>query len=82
MVYRMNNQNNGIFNQNVLDTMAIISFLVGIANYHENISQSDVQDLLQNALRDLHSHLEKQDEKIDEILTILKKCGVPDYEQV
>ena len=82
MVYRMNNQNNGIFNQNVLDTMAIISFLVGIANYQENISQSDVQDLLQNALRDLHSHLEKQDEKIDEILTILKKCGVPDYEQV
>lgn len=82
MVYRMNNQNNGIFNQNVLDTMAIISFLVGIANYQENISQSDVQDLLQNALRDLHSHLEKQDEKIDEILTILKKCGVTDYEQV
>lgn len=71
----MNNENDGLFNQNVLDAIAAISFVLGVANYQENISQSDVQDLVQNALRDLHNHLEQQDKKIDEILRILKQNG-------
>ena len=71
----MNNENGGLFNQNVLDAIAAISFLIGVANYQENISQSDVQDLVQNALRDLHNHLEQQDKKIDGILEILKQNG-------
>lgn len=71
----MNNENGGLFNQNVLDAIAAISFVIGVANYQENISQSDVQDLVQNALRDVHNHLEQQDKKIDEILDILKRNG-------
>lgn len=73
----MNNENCGLFNQNVLDAIAAISFVLGVANYQENISQSDVQNLVQNALRDVHNHLERQDKKIDEILEIIKqKWGV------
>lgn len=71
----MNNENGGLFNQNVLDAITAISFVIGVANYQENISQSDVQDLVQNALRDVHNHLEQQDKKIDEILDILKRNG-------
>ena len=71
----MNNEKCGLFNKNVLDAIAAISFLIGVANYQENISQSDVQDLVQNALRDVHNHLEQQDKKIDEILEILKQSG-------
>lgn len=71
----MNNENGGLFNQNVLDAIAAIGFVIGVANYQENISQSDVQDLVQNALQDLHNHLERQDKKIDEILEILKRDG-------
>lgn len=71
----MNNENGGLLNQNVLDAIAAISFVIGVANYQENVSQSDVQDLVQNALRDLHNHLEQQDKKIDEILDILKRNG-------
>lgn len=71
----MNNENSGLFNKNVLDAIAAISFVIGVANYQENISQSDVQDLVQNALRDVHNHLEQQDKKIDEILEILKQNG-------
>lgn len=71
----MNNENGGLFNKNVLDAITAISFVIGVANYQENISQSDVQDLVQNALRDVHNHLEQQDKKIDEILEILKQNG-------
>lgn len=71
----MNNENGGLFNQNVLDAITAISFVLGVANYQENISQSDVQDFVQNALRDVHNHLEQQDKKIDEILDIIKQNG-------
>ena len=71
----MNNENGGLFNQNVLDAITAISFLLGVANYQENISQSDVQNLVQNALRDVHNHLGQQDKKIDDILEILKQSG-------
>lgn len=62
----------GLFNQKTLDTMALIGFLIGLANYEENLSQSDVQGMIKGALRDVHEHLEKQDDKIDRILELLE----------
>ena len=55
---------NGWFNQRTLDAMAFIGFLIGVANYEENLSQSDVQDMIKGALRDVHEHLEEQDNKL------------------
>lgn len=57
---------------NILDAMSTISFLIGVMNLTENISQTDVQNLVQNAINDVHNHLLEQDEKIDKIL---KKLG-------
>ena len=52
--------------------MAFIGFLIGVANYEENLSQSDVQDMIKGALRDVHKHLEEQDNKIDHIIELLE----------
>jgi hypothetical protein len=63
---------NGWFNQRTLDAMAFIGFLIGVANYDENVSQSDVQNMIKYALRDVHEHLEEQDNKIDYIIELLE----------
>lgn len=57
---------------NMLDIMSVISFIIGVANYNENISQSDLQEIMKDALKDIHGHLLQQDEKINEILELLK----------
>lgn len=59
---------------NILDAMSIVSFMIGVANYEENITQSDLQGIMKQALSDIHRHLEKQDDKIDDILRILKEA--------
>ena len=67
-----------MYNQNFLDSIALISFVVGLANYDENVSQSLVQDLFDKALSDVHEHLVQQDikmkaieEKLDKLLEVL-----------
>lgn len=50
------------FNKNFIDAISLISFMVGIANYDENLSQSDKDDLMKSL-----------DEKTNEMLTRLEK---------
>lgn len=50
------------FNKDFIDAISLISFMVGIANYDENLSQSD-KDYLMKSL----------DEKTNEMLTRLEK---------
>lgn len=52
--------------------MAFIGFLIGVANYEENLTQSDVQDMIKGALQNVHEHLEEQDNKIDHIIELLE----------
>lgn len=56
-----------------------MSFLIGIANYQENLTQGDKQDLLhevdeatEQAIAKARQHLAEQDKKIDKILEMLK----------
>ena len=58
-----------------LDTISLISFMIGLMNLNENLTQGDKQDLLEtfsqkadDLLNEIHSHLQEQDEKIDRIL--------------
>ena len=62
-----NNRNNGLF-----DAMAITSFLLGMANYNENITQSTLQETAKEIISDIHNHLKEQDEKIDYIINMLE----------
>ena len=56
-----------------------MSFLIGIANYQENLTQGDKQDLLhevdeatEQAIQKVREHLTEQDKKIERILEMLK----------
>lgn len=64
----MRGSNEGI---SLLDAMALVSFLVGLANYDENIDQSSMNKTVKQAVEDIHYHLSMQDEKINEILSKL-----------
>ena len=58
-----------------LDILGILSFIIGTMNLNENLTQGDKQDLLQEfsskadlLLKEIHSHLKKQDDKLDKLL--------------
>ena len=60
-----------MYNQNLLDTWALVGFVIGLANYDENVSQSQVQQLIDAALGDIHNHLQEQDAKLNRIIEVL-----------
>ena len=66
-------------NLQFLDLLNIMSFIIGVMNYNENLTQGDKQDLMsaldektKNLLNEIHEHLEKQDGQIKEILERMK----------
>ena len=72
----MNNMNSQL---EFMDILSIMSFCISLKNLDENLSQNDKQDLQKDLsdkinllLKEIHSHLEMQDEKINLILEELK----------
>ncbi|MCH5211008.1 MAG: hypothetical protein J1F01_08615 [Oscillospiraceae bacterium] len=62
-----------------LDLINIMSFVIGIMNLDENLTQGDKQDLMDDfdkkadtLLQEIHGHLESQDKKIDSIIQKLE----------
>lgn len=51
-----------------LDTIGILSFLIGVQNLDLNLTQEDAQYIL----TDIHKHLEKQDKQIEYIIKELE----------
>lgn len=69
-----------MYNQNFLDALAITSFLVGIANYNENLTQNDKDDIMKrldqqtkDILVKLQKSIDEQNEMLREILRRLEK---------
>lgn len=56
----------------ILDAMTIVSFMIGLANYGENVDQSTMSKTVQAAVDDIHIHLADQDEKLYKLLTKLE----------
>ena len=54
-----------------IDVLSIISFLIGWFNFFENVDHSTMQDAIQDAVMDIHEHLEEQDKKMDAIIEML-----------
>lgn len=61
-----------------IDILSILSFMLGLMNLDENVTQGDKQDLMQELsnksdtlLQEIHGHLAAQDAKIDQILEVL-----------
>lgn len=66
-------------NQDFLDAISLVSFIVGIANYSENLTQSDKDDIMRSLdqqtrdiLIQVRNELEKQNEMLREILSRLE----------
>lgn len=57
----------------LLDRITIASFLLGLANYEENIDQTTLQQSLQRVVDELHSHMARQDAKLDQIEALLRR---------
>lgn len=56
----------------ILDAMTIVSFMIGLANYGENVDQSAMSKTVQAAVDDIHRHLADQDEKLSKLLAKLE----------
>ena len=66
-------------NDNFLDALSIVSFLIGVANYEENLTQSDKDDIMKSLdqqTKDILIHIEnslkEQNKMLREILGKLK----------
>lgn len=62
-----------------IDLLSIMSFIIGLINLDENVTQTDKQELQHDLankadrlLSEIHSHLENQDVKLDSILKRLE----------
>ena len=67
------------YNQDFLDAVSLVSFIIGIANYNENLSQSDKDDMMHALdekanvmLERLEADLEEQNELLRKILDRLE----------
>ena len=68
------------YNEDVLNAITLVSFIIGMANYNENLTQNDKDDIMQSLdkqttdiLEKVQAELEKQNDMLSEILTILRK---------
>lgn len=68
-----------MFSKDFIDALSVVSFMVGIANYDENLSQSDKDDLMKSLDEKTNAmiqHLEIRIEEQNAILReILEKLG-------
>lgn len=72
----MGYKDNGQFD--FLDIITMLGFVISVENLNENLSQNDKQDLQNDLsekadriLKEIHTHLETQDEKLNIIMEIL-----------
>lgn len=71
--------NNSFFNQNAMDVLNILSFVIGLLNLNENLTQGDKQDLMsafdkqtETVLKDIHERLDSQDQRLETIIAELE----------
>lgn len=67
----------------LLDILNILSFIIGVLNYNENLTQGDKQELMQEldnkislVLDEVHKHLEVQDKQLSTIIKRLEELEI------
>lgn len=61
------------YNEDLLDALTMVSFLIGVANYGENLSQSDKDDMMQALDRKTNLLIERIEKDLEEQNMMLKK---------
>lgn len=68
-----------MMNQDFLDALTFVSFVVGMANYNENLTQSDKDDLMKGLDRKTNEMLARIEQDLEEqnimLREILKRMG-------
>ena len=61
-------------NEELIDILNILSFVIGLMNYQENLTQNDKQEILDefnsqlhNIINQIEQHLASQDNRLDQI---------------
>ena len=55
---------------NILDIIAILSFIIGLDNLQENRQQSKTQEQI---IKSIEEHLKRQDEQYEKIIKLLER---------
>ena len=55
---------------NILDIIAILSFIIGLDNLQENRQQSRTQEQI---IKSIEEHLKRQDEQYEKIIKLLER---------
>ena len=69
----MNKMDNNDYNKNFMDSIALVSFLVGMANYRENLTQSDKDDIMKHLDQQTQDILEKVQESLEHQNNMLRE---------
>ena len=77
MTQGLGSGDNGSFT--FLDLISILSFVIALQNLDLNVTQEDAQNLQRDLaeksdllLKEIHGHLEQQDDKINKIISMLE----------
>lgn len=62
-----------LYDQNTLDSITLVSFLIGMANYYENLEQSQKDDVIREINRQTHDMLFKVHKSLYEQNTMLRE---------
>lgn len=62
-----------MFSQDFMDALSLVSFMVGIANYNENLSQSDKDDLMTSLDKKTNSMLDRLEKDLEEQNIMLRE---------
>lgn len=60
-------------NQDLLDALTLVSFVVGVANYNENLTQSDKDDIMKSLDQHTNDMLQKVQESLEEQNVMLRE---------
>ena len=68
-----------MYNQDFLNALQLVSFIVGVQNYKENLTQNDKDDIMnsldqqtKDILTKVQNEIERQNEMLEEILERLR----------
>lgn len=60
-------------NQDIIDALSVVSLMLGFANYNENLSQSDKDDMIQVLNKNMEALLERLEADLAEQNDMLKR---------
>lgn len=67
------------YNQEVLDAVALVSFIISVANYDENLTQSDKDDIMSRLDEQTKDILERVEKSLEEQNAMLRE--ILEYER-